>query len=140
MAPEQPAPTTPPAPPPPVAKVDFYRRRFGADCMRAKALLDRKGVTYNEFIIDSDDESRQVMLKRSGGNSKVPQIFINGRAIDGIELLEALDASGQLDVVLGEGARDVHAEEAKVARESKEGEAVSGSIGLRGILARFGRP
>jgi glutaredoxin 3 len=129
MAPAQPAP----APPPPVAKVDLYRHRFGADCMRAKGLLDRKGVTYNEFIIDSDDESRQVMLQRSGGNSSVPQIFINGRAIGGTDQLEALDAAGQLDVILGERPRDVHAEEARAAQDQAKS-------GGRGLFARFGRP
>jgi glutaredoxin 3 len=117
-----------------VAKVDLYRHRFSADCMRAKALLDRKEVTYNEFIIDSDDEAREVMLQRSG-NTSVPQIFVNGRAIDGIELLEALDASGQLDAMLGEAPRDIHAEE---ARASQEGQTPS-ARGVRGLLARFGR-
>ncbi len=132
MAPAQPAPTPPP---PPVAKVDFYRHRFSADCMRAKALLDRKGVTYNEFIIDSDDESRQVMLQRSGGNDSAPQIFINGRAIGGTEQLEALDLAGQLDLILGEQPRDVHAEEAKAAQVSEE----APQSGVRGLFARFGR-
>ena len=120
-----------------MAKVDFYRRRFGADCMRAKALLDRKGVTYNEFIIDSDDESRQVMLKRSGGNSKVPQIFINGRGIGGTEKLEVLDASGQLDLILGEPPRDVRTEAPRATPEEK---AESSSSGISGLLSRFRRP
>jgi len=133
MAPDQPAPAPPPQP---VAKVDFYRNRFSADCMRAKALLDRKGVTYNEFIIDSDDESRQVMLQRSGGNGSVPQIFINGRAIGGTEQLEALDAAGQLDVLLGQRPRDFHAEEARSAQEGPS----QGASGVRGLFARFGRP
>lgn len=136
MAPAQPAPAPPP---PPVAKVDLYRHRFGVDCMRAKALLDRKGVTYNEFIIDSDDESRQVMLQRSGGNTSVPQIFINGRAVDGMAQLEALDAAGQLDVILGEQPRDIHAEEARAAQAAQASEAAPQS-GMRGLFARFGRP
>ena len=129
MAPAQSAPAPPP---PPVARVDLYRHRFGADCMRAKALLDRKGVTYNEFIIDSDDESRQVMLQRSGGNDRVPQIFINGRAIDGMEQLEALDLAGELDQLLGEQPHSVHANAAQVSPEPE-------SAG-RGLFARFGRP
>lgn len=130
MASAQPAP----APPPPVAKVDFYRHRFSADCMRAKALLDRKGVTYNEFIIDSDDESRQVMLRRSGGNSSVPQVFINGRAIGGTDQLEGLDAAGQLDVILGERPRDILAEEARARQDQRRNEG-----GVRSLFARFGR-
>jgi len=112
--------------------VGFYSERFSADCMRAKALLDRKGVAYNEFIIDSDDESRQVMLHRSGGNSSVPQIFINGRAIGGTEQLEALDMAGQLDLILGERPRDIHAEEATASQDPPQG-------GVRGLFALFGR-
>lgn len=132
MAPAQKAPAPPP---PPVAKVDMYTERFSADCMRAKALLDRKGVTYNEFIIDSDDESREVMMQRSGGKKSVPQIFINGRSIGGTEQLEGLDASGQLDLILGERPRDFVAEEAKAAKATPQ----SGGGG-RGLFARFGRP
>ncbi len=105
--------------------------------MRAKALLDRKGVTYNEFIIDSDDDSRQAMLKRSGGNSKVPQIFINGRGIGGTEKLEVLDASGQLDLILGEPPRDVRTESPRVTPEEK---IESSSSGISGLLSRFRRP
>ncbi len=138
MAPAQPAPAPAP-PPPPVARVDLYRHRFGVDCIRAKALLDRKGVTYNEFIIDSDDESRQVMLQRSGGNAKVPQVFINGRAVDGIEQLESLDASGQLDVILGEQPHNFVAEEARSTRTA-QGSEESPQSGVRSLFARFGRP
>jgi glutaredoxin 3 len=100
--------------------------------MRAKALLDRKGVTYNEFIIDSDDESRQVMLQRSSGKDSVPQIFINGRAIHGMEQLEALDLAGELDQLLGEQPHNVHAKEAQMSPEPESGS--------RGLFARFGRP
>jgi len=104
--------------------------------MRAKALLDRKGVTYNEFIIDSDDESRQVMLQRSGGNSNVPQIFINGRAIGGMEQLEGLDGAGQLDVLLGERPRDIVAEEAAATVDAN----AQPQSRARGLFARFARP
>ncbi|MFM7754391.1 MAG: glutaredoxin domain-containing protein, partial [Cyanobium sp.] len=64
-------------PPPPAARVDIYTRRFSAECMRAKALLDGKGAFYNEFITDSDEESLEVMRRRTGGKQDVPQIFIN---------------------------------------------------------------
>ena len=39
----------------PPAKVEIYTNRFSPDCIRAKGLLDRLGVTYNEFIIDDDE-------------------------------------------------------------------------------------
>jgi len=127
MAPPDPAPASPP-----VAKVDLYSQRFSADCMRAKGLLDRKGVTYNEYIIDSDEESREVMLQRSGGKSSVPQIFINGRSIGGSEQLEALDVAGQLDVLLAETPRNYVAEEA-AAQARNPG-------APRGLFSRFSRP
>jgi glutaredoxin 3 len=140
MVPRQQAPTPPP--PPPVAKVDVYTHRFSADCMRAKALLDRKGAIYSEYIIDSDEESERVMRLRSGGESSVPQIFINGRAIGGVEPLEALDVAGQLDVLLGEAPRDLNAEERKKALQAQQNAQSAEGQGqslVRGLLNRFGR-
>ena len=131
----QPAP-----PPPPVAKVDMYTQRFSADCMRAKALFDRKGVTYNEYIIDHDDENREVMLKRSGGRSSVPQIFINGRDIGGTQQLEALEVAGQLDILLGEKPRNFHAEDAARAQSETTARTQATPGGIRGLLPRFRRP
>ena len=112
----------------------MYTRRFSPDCMRAKGLLDRKGVTYSEFIIDSDLESEQVMLQRSGGSNNVPQIFINGRTIGGLPQLEALDASGQLDVMLGERPRNILAEEAEAADQNTD--PPSGGRGLFSLFRR----
>ncbi len=84
------------------AKVDVYTSRFSPPCMEAKALLDRKEVTYNEFFIDRDEQSRTVMLKRSGGRTSVPQIFINGRPVGGFDELLALEDGGQLDLLLSQ--------------------------------------
>lgn len=125
-------------PPPPVAKVDMYTTRFSAECMQAKTILDRKGVAYSEFIIDHDDESREVMLKRSGGRESVPQIFINGRGIGGVEALQTLQASGQLDVLLGERPRNFVAEEAEAARAADQ-DAERGGAGRWNPFSRFGR-
>ncbi len=84
----------------PPAKVEIYTFRFSSDCMRAKGLLDRLGVTYNEFIIDDDDLNKEVMMKRSGGRTSVPQIFIDGRAIGGYSELQSLNSGGQLSTLL----------------------------------------
>ena len=124
-------------PPPPVARVDLYTHRFSAACMQAKTLLDRKGVTYNEFIIDHDDESKEVMLKRSGGQSSVPQIFINGRGIGGTDQLEALDGAGQLDLLLGERPRYSQPEETAVAQTPQQG---VGRFQAWNLLKRLSRP
>jgi glutaredoxin 3 len=83
------------------AKVEIYTWRFCPYCIRAKGLLDRKGVTYNEYLIDGDETARQAMMRRAEGRSTVPQIFINNRGIGGCDNLMELDSTGWLDQMLG---------------------------------------
>jgi len=122
-----------------LAKVDLYSQRFSADCMHAKGFLDRKGITYNEFVIDNDPELREVMLQRAGAKSKAPQIFINGRAIGGWQQLEALEAAGELDVMLDQKPRDIVQEEIRAANRPAD---VPGQDrpAKGGIFSRFLRP
>jgi glutaredoxin 3 len=96
--PEQSGPDTAEVKPP--AKVEIYTYRFSADCIRAKGLLDRLGVTYNEFIIDDDEINKKVMMKRSGGRTSFPQIFIDGIAIGGYGELANLNGAGELGPLL----------------------------------------
>jgi glutaredoxin 3 len=84
----------------PPAKVEIYTFRFSGDCIRAKGLLDRLGVTYNEFIIDDDEMNKEVMMKRAGGRTSVPQIFIDGKSIGGYAELQALNDAGGLPAML----------------------------------------
>lgn len=84
----------------PPAKVEIYTFRFSSDCIRAKGLLDRLGVTYNEYIIDDDEMNKEVMMKRAGGRTSVPQIFIDGKGIGGYAELQKLDSVGELAVLL----------------------------------------
>ena len=82
-------------------KVEVYTWRFCPYCIRAKGLLDRKGVTYNEYMIDGDETARQAMIRRAEGRSTVPQIFINNRGIGGCDDLMELDRTGFLNQLLG---------------------------------------
>lgn len=69
-------------------------------CVRAEALLRRKGVTAIEKIrIDLDPERRDEMIARTGLRT-VPQIFIGDRHIGGCDDLYALDRAGGLDPLL----------------------------------------
>ncbi len=70
--------------------------------MMAKHLLGGKGIKYTEYNIWAKDEYQQDMLKRSGGASTVPQIFINGDHIGGSDDLHALDRAGKLDLLLNQ--------------------------------------
>jgi glutaredoxin 3 len=81
-------------------KVEIYTWRFCPYCIRAKGLLDRKGVIYNEYMIDGDETARQAMIRRAEGRSTLPQIFINNRAIGGCDDLMELDRTGWLNQLL----------------------------------------
>jgi glutaredoxin 3 len=82
------------------ASVEIYTWRACPFCIRAKQLLDRKGVAYTEHAIDGDEPAREAMAQRSGGRRSVPQTFINGRHVGGCDDLHALERSGQLDALL----------------------------------------
>jgi glutaredoxin 3 len=78
---------------PPNLKIDIYTSRFDPQCIRAKGLLDRGGLDYNEYDVDLDEFHREIMRKRSGGRTSVPQVFINGRAVGGYDELAGYLAS-----------------------------------------------
>ncbi|MBM5818324.1 MAG: glutaredoxin 3 [Cyanobacteria bacterium K_Offshore_surface_m2_239] len=86
---------------PGAASVEIYTWRFCPFCIRAKGLLDRKGVAYREYAIDGDERARRAMTQRADGRSSLPQIFINNQGIGGCDDLHALDRRGQLDALLG---------------------------------------
>ena len=83
-----------------MAKVEIYTWAACPFCLRAKALLDRKGVAYKEYAIDGDDAAREKMAERAYGRRSVPQIFINGRHVGGCDELMALEYQGKLDELL----------------------------------------
>ena len=81
--------------------VEIYTWRACPFCIRAKALLDRKGVAYTEYASDGDQAARQAMSEKAGGRTSVPQTFIDGQHVGGCDDLYALERSGQLDALLG---------------------------------------
>ena len=87
-----------------MAKVEMYATMWCPYCARARALLQKKGVGYTEIDIDGEPRRRDEMIRRAGGRTSVPQIFIDGRHIGGCDDLYALDAAGKLDPLLAAGA------------------------------------
>lgn len=82
-------------------EVIMYSTGWCPYCVRARGLLERKGVTPKEIKIDEDPSQMQVMLERTGGRRTVPQIFIGERHVGGYDDLAALDRAGELDTLLG---------------------------------------
>ncbi|WP_440590623.1 glutaredoxin 3 [Rheinheimera fenheensis] len=83
-----------------MSQVTIYTKAYCPYCVRAKSVLDNKGVSYTELRIDEQPELRPQMIERANGRSTVPQIFIGERHIGGCDDMLALDASGQLDPLL----------------------------------------
>ncbi|MBX7249409.1 MAG: glutaredoxin 3 [Caulobacteraceae bacterium] len=79
--------------------VVIYTREFCSYCSRALALLQRKGVEFEQIDATMDQEKRAEMRERSG-RSTFPQIFIGGKPIGGSDELHALEQSGELDRLL----------------------------------------
>lgn len=83
-----------------VPLVEIYTKKFCPYCWRAKALLDEKGVAYEEIAIDFGGAERQTMIERAKGRSTVPQIFIGNVHVGGCDDLVALDRAGSLDALI----------------------------------------
>lgn len=83
--------------------VEIYTWTWCPFCIRAKALLEKKGVNFTEYCIDGDEEAREKMTQRANGRRSLPQIFINNRHIGGCDDLYALEAKGKLNLLLQEG-------------------------------------
>ncbi len=69
-------------------------------CVRAKKLLESKGLSFEEINVMQHPEKREEMLARSGGRTSVPQIFIAKHHVGGSDELLALDKAGGLEKLL----------------------------------------
>lgn len=80
--------------------VDIYTKFGCGFCLRAKRLLDEKGVEYTEHDITMGGPKREEMLERAPTARTVPQIFIGDTHVGGSDELAALEREGKLDALL----------------------------------------
>ena len=80
--------------------VEIYTQPWCPYCSRAVSLLERKGVAFTEIEAPHGTPERDAAIRRSGGGTSVPQIFIDDRYIGGCDDLMALDRAGKLDPLL----------------------------------------
>ncbi len=80
--------------------IRLYSTRFCPYCIRAKQLLDAKGVDYEDTGVDGRPDLRQQMIAESGRHT-VPQIWIGERHVGGFDDLWQLEQRGELDSLLG---------------------------------------
>ena len=80
--------------------VDIYTKFGCGFCVRAKRLLDEKGVDYTEHDITMGGPKREEMLERAPGARTVPQIFIGSTHVGGSDNLASLERQGELEKLL----------------------------------------
>ena len=81
--------------------VEIYTKWGCPYCVRAKHLLDGKGVSYTEYDITMGGPKREEMIARVPGARTVPQVLIDDVAVGGSDDIHALDRQGKLDPLLG---------------------------------------
>lgn len=82
------------------APVILYSKDYCPYCTAAKNLLTQKGAGYKEIDLSQNPEERDNMIKKAGGRTTVPQIFIGDTHVGGFDDMKALDAQGGLDKIL----------------------------------------
>ena len=80
--------------------IEIYTTPWCGYCRAAKALLERKGVTFTEIDVGADPSRRSEMVRRANGRWTVPQIFIGATHVGGSDDLHALERAGKLDPLL----------------------------------------
>lgn len=80
--------------------VEIYTRDFCGYCVRAKRLLEQKGVEFTEYNASLNPAAREEMVARSGRRT-FPQVFVRDAHVGGSDDLAASERSGRLDQLLG---------------------------------------
>ena len=76
-------------------RVQVYTTHYCGYCVRAKSLLKRLNIAFEEIDVSDDPDKRDWLVKASGQRT-VPQIFIDGRSVGGFVELAALERAGGL--------------------------------------------
>jgi len=80
-----------------MTKIELYSKDNCAFCDRAKLLLKRKGLKFEEYRVDLDPKRMEEFLVRAPGRRTLPQIFINDQLIGTCDDLYEMESKGELD-------------------------------------------
>ena len=81
-----------------VIKVVIYTSSLCGFCYKAKSLLKRKNILFDEINVDINFEKKKEMINRSNGRTSVPQIFFDDLHIGGCDELYKLDQENGLEI------------------------------------------
>lgn len=82
-----------------MSRIRLYTTEWCGFCIRAKALLDARGLDYEEVSLDDDPHFRERVFDL-GRQWTVPLVTIDDKPIGGYNELAALDRSGRLGDLL----------------------------------------
>jgi len=80
-------------------KIQIYTTSYCPYCIRAKHLLENKGVEYEEINLDKNPEKKLETMQKLNWRT-VPIILIGGELIGGYDQLASLERSNKLDALL----------------------------------------
>jgi len=81
-------------------EIELYTLMLCSYCAMAKRLLRSKGAVFTEIDVSTDSQLRAALVKRTGGQRTLPQIFVGGQHLGGYDDIAALDKKGALDGIL----------------------------------------
>jgi glutaredoxin 3 len=81
-------------------EIEIYTQPWCPFCARAVHILQGAGVPFREIDAPNGTEARAESIRRAGGRTTVPQIFIGGEHVGGCDELVRLQASGKLEAML----------------------------------------
>ena len=79
-----------------MARVTVYTTEPCGFCRVAKALLDKRGIPFEEVNLAKSAEGRSELVARTGMMT-FPQVIIDGRPIGGYQELVREDRAGRLE-------------------------------------------
>lgn len=77
-------------------KVTVYTMESCPYCLRAKDLLKRRGIPFEEILVPMDDDAQWDALFKRSGMQTMPQIFAGDHLIGGYTDLAELDSKDSL--------------------------------------------
>jgi glutaredoxin 3 len=82
-------------------KIEIYTTDYCPFCIKAKNLLKKKKILFEEINVSNNDILREKMTKMTNGARSVPQIFVDNIHIGDCDKIHLLDKENKLDSILG---------------------------------------
>ena len=83
-----------------MSRVTVYSTTSCAICQRAKFMLQKWEIPFDEVLIDNDQQAMREFIEVTDGARTVPQIIIDGKPIGGFDELTELHMDGELDELM----------------------------------------